>query len=384
MPSSTKAVNHHQTRSPFTSASDCPDSRFLDHSGAARPMRPHIAFLASKSAEVDEFYKAALGTGGRDNGPPGPRPTLQYPSGYDGTFALDPDGYNVEAMVKTRDVPKKDLYTTRNAGPHSTSLLQEAFVSFILAARSAGELSTRTVKVTTTACSPPPTRVAYHIISLTWTNEPRRTDFNVLPFTNLRIFHSNLRNHTQETKCRYKQTISHTFSSPTSSSRSSNGAPTRLEIVNVASMMAYPITKLNIDDLNFEKHYPGIFELYPMTKLSNYAFSAVQRRGSRHHRQQGGAMPGHEGACSSVYGACSVEAGEAPKGEWRLFDEYAARKDVHPVAKDEEAGRKLWEESRRGQSLILLGNSISLEVQLLQLMDSSLDPEFHSGQDIAT
>ncbi|KXS09895.1 NAD(P)-binding protein [Gonapodya prolifera JEL478] len=150
-------------------------------------------------------------------------------------------------------------------------------------------------------------------------------------------------------------------------------------IVNVASMAAYPLTKLNIDDLNFEKHYPDIFELYPKTKLSNYAFTAELSRRlatspSLSHiststvcpgfvitglgvnvdeaaitaiREKGGARPGHEGAFSSVYAACSVEAGEAPKGEWRFYDTYAVKQELHPVAKDEEVGRRLWEESRR-------------------------------------
>jgi hypothetical protein len=34
--------------------------------------------------------------GGRDNGPPGPRP--QYHERYYGAFVLDPDGNNVEAV----------------------------------------------------------------------------------------------------------------------------------------------------------------------------------------------------------------------------------------------------------------------------------------------
>ena len=36
----------------------------------------HVAFTAKTRAEVDAFYRAAIAAGGRDNGPPGPRPAL--------------------------------------------------------------------------------------------------------------------------------------------------------------------------------------------------------------------------------------------------------------------------------------------------------------------
>lgn len=62
------------------------------------PQKPpvHIAFTAESRAQVDAFYKAAIGAGGRDNGPPGPRP--QYHPSYYGAFVLDPDGHNIEAV----------------------------------------------------------------------------------------------------------------------------------------------------------------------------------------------------------------------------------------------------------------------------------------------
>lgn len=56
----------------------------------------HIAFSASSRALVDEFYKAALSAGGKDNGAPGLRP--QYHPNYYGAFVFDPDGYNVEVV----------------------------------------------------------------------------------------------------------------------------------------------------------------------------------------------------------------------------------------------------------------------------------------------
>jgi catechol 2,3-dioxygenase-like lactoylglutathione lyase family enzyme len=58
--------------------------------------RIHIAFRADNREQVDAFYKAALEAGGRDNGPPGPRP--HYHAGYYGAFVLDPDGHNIEAV----------------------------------------------------------------------------------------------------------------------------------------------------------------------------------------------------------------------------------------------------------------------------------------------
>ena len=59
----------------------------------------HVAFRAESSAEVDAFYRAALAAGGRDNGPPGPRP--HYHDRYYGAFVLDPDGHNVEVVCHT-------------------------------------------------------------------------------------------------------------------------------------------------------------------------------------------------------------------------------------------------------------------------------------------
>lgn len=56
----------------------------------------HIAFTAKSRKAVDEFYKAALQVGGRDNGAPGLRP--HYHEHYYGAFVLDPDGNNVEAV----------------------------------------------------------------------------------------------------------------------------------------------------------------------------------------------------------------------------------------------------------------------------------------------
>jgi hypothetical protein len=45
---------------------------------------------------VHAFHAAGLAAGGRDNGPPGPRP--HYHQDYYGAFVLDPDGNNIEAV----------------------------------------------------------------------------------------------------------------------------------------------------------------------------------------------------------------------------------------------------------------------------------------------
>ncbi|HEY0817202.1 MAG TPA: VOC family protein [Rhizobacter sp.] len=57
--------------------------------------RHHFAFQARDRASVDAFHRAALASGGRDNGAPGERP---YHPGYYAAFVLDPDGNNVEAV----------------------------------------------------------------------------------------------------------------------------------------------------------------------------------------------------------------------------------------------------------------------------------------------
>ena len=55
----------------------------------------HIAFQAADRESVERFHAAALGAGGRDNGPPGDR---EYHPGYYSAYVLDPDGTNVEAV----------------------------------------------------------------------------------------------------------------------------------------------------------------------------------------------------------------------------------------------------------------------------------------------
>ena len=59
----------------------------------------HFCFAAPDEAAVQAFHAAALDAGGRDNGGPGIRP--EYSPGYYAAFAIDPDGYRVEAFCRS-------------------------------------------------------------------------------------------------------------------------------------------------------------------------------------------------------------------------------------------------------------------------------------------
>jgi catechol 2,3-dioxygenase-like lactoylglutathione lyase family enzyme len=69
----------------------------------ARPVPPepgsnlHFCFAAPTRGAVDAFHAAALGAGGADNGAPGLRP--DYGAAYYAAFAVDPDGYRLEAYT---------------------------------------------------------------------------------------------------------------------------------------------------------------------------------------------------------------------------------------------------------------------------------------------
>ena len=56
----------------------------------------HLAFTADRRAQVDEFHRAALAAGAKDNGAPGLRP--HYHASYYGAFVIDPNGINLEAV----------------------------------------------------------------------------------------------------------------------------------------------------------------------------------------------------------------------------------------------------------------------------------------------
>ncbi len=61
----------------------------------------HMAFPVADNATVDEFHRAAIAAGYRDNGTPGERAI--YHPGYYGAFVLDPDGNNIELVNHNRD-----------------------------------------------------------------------------------------------------------------------------------------------------------------------------------------------------------------------------------------------------------------------------------------
>lgn len=57
----------------------------------------HIALRARSTAEVDAFHTAAVGAGGRCDGPPGIRPHDRVK--YYAAFVADPDGNRLEAVT---------------------------------------------------------------------------------------------------------------------------------------------------------------------------------------------------------------------------------------------------------------------------------------------
>jgi len=71
-----------------------PEFWFGGDSQVQLPM--HIAFAAENRSQVDEFYRAALAAGAKDNGKPGLRP--EYHPDYYGAFVIDVNGHNLEAV----------------------------------------------------------------------------------------------------------------------------------------------------------------------------------------------------------------------------------------------------------------------------------------------
>ena len=75
----------------------------FEGAASSEPSGPvHIAFVAETRAQVDAFHRAGIDAGFRDNGGPGVRE--QYSSDdagrYYAAFLLDPDGNNVEAVLR--------------------------------------------------------------------------------------------------------------------------------------------------------------------------------------------------------------------------------------------------------------------------------------------
>jgi catechol 2,3-dioxygenase-like lactoylglutathione lyase family enzyme len=59
----------------------------------------HFCFAAPTRESVRAFHKAALASGGHDNGKPGPRD--DYGPDYYAAFVVDPDGYRLEAYCSS-------------------------------------------------------------------------------------------------------------------------------------------------------------------------------------------------------------------------------------------------------------------------------------------
>ncbi|HEV2528482.1 MAG TPA: VOC family protein [Thermomicrobiales bacterium] len=68
--------------------------------GDAPTSGAHVAFVATSREQVDAFFAAALGAGGREKIAPAEHP--EYHEGYYGAFVWDPDGNNIEAVFHGR------------------------------------------------------------------------------------------------------------------------------------------------------------------------------------------------------------------------------------------------------------------------------------------
>ena len=67
--------------------------------GTPDPAAIHWGFVAATANKVDEFYKAAMSAGAKDNIPP--RARLEYYPGYYAADVFDPDGYSFEVVHRS-------------------------------------------------------------------------------------------------------------------------------------------------------------------------------------------------------------------------------------------------------------------------------------------
>jgi catechol 2,3-dioxygenase-like lactoylglutathione lyase family enzyme len=67
--------------------------------GTPDPASIHWGFKAESNAQVDEFYRAAIQAGAKDN--ISPRARLEYYPGYYAADVFDPDGYSFEVVHKS-------------------------------------------------------------------------------------------------------------------------------------------------------------------------------------------------------------------------------------------------------------------------------------------
>ncbi|ACE06291.1 hypothetical protein Aasi_0926 [Candidatus Amoebophilus asiaticus 5a2] len=59
----------------------------------------HLAFTAPNVNSIHEWHQKCLELGSMDNGAPGPRP--HFNPGYYAAFIIDPNGWRIEAMLRT-------------------------------------------------------------------------------------------------------------------------------------------------------------------------------------------------------------------------------------------------------------------------------------------
>jgi RNA polymerase sigma factor (sigma-70 family) len=67
--------------------------------GKPDPGSIHWVFMANNKGQVDEFYRAAISAGARDN--ISPRARVEYYPGYYAADVFDPDGYSFEVVHKS-------------------------------------------------------------------------------------------------------------------------------------------------------------------------------------------------------------------------------------------------------------------------------------------
>lgn len=67
--------------------------------GAPDPEAIHWGFRAESNAAVDNFYRAAMAAGAKDN--ISPRSRVEYYPGYYAADVFDPDGYSFEVVHKS-------------------------------------------------------------------------------------------------------------------------------------------------------------------------------------------------------------------------------------------------------------------------------------------
>lgn len=67
-----------------------------------KPSHLHLAFKAENRKQVEDFHRAALEAGAKDNGAPGLRPN--YSGKYYAAYVIGPDGHNIEVVFHETEV----------------------------------------------------------------------------------------------------------------------------------------------------------------------------------------------------------------------------------------------------------------------------------------